>query len=128
MPDDSGGRQYRILVVDDNVDAAAILARLLQLQGYVAETVVESTRTLDHLKRFAPDAVLLDIAMPSISGYELAVAIRKLPGFEKLLLVAVSGFGDADHKQRSIDAGIDHHLLKPVQFATLQQILTSRLR
>jgi two-component system CheB/CheR fusion protein len=119
--------QFRVLIVEDDNDSANILACLLQAHDYAAEAVVEGTQAISRLLAFVPHIVLLDIAMPRINGYELAKKIRQQPGFESIPIIAISGYGDNAHKQRSIEAGINYHLLKPVAFDTLKELLGCEL-
>jgi CheY-like chemotaxis protein len=119
--------QPRLLIVDDDEDVATSLGILLEAQGYAVKIVVDGTEALDHVKQFVPHVILLDIAMPRISGYQLAKDIRREPGFANVSIVAISGYGDTAHKEQSLDAGIDHHLLKPVQFAEFSQLLRDEI-
>jgi signal transduction histidine kinase len=115
----ASGRR-RILVADDNVDFATSLANILESLGH--ETVIahdgEEAVRLAH--EHAPDAAFLDIGMPRLNGYEVATALRELPGGSGLLLVAITGWGQARDRERARAAGFDHHLVKPIE---LQQIL-----
>jgi CheY-like chemotaxis protein len=108
----------RILIVDDELDQATVLGKLLKACGYVVQVVTDSAQCLPHLESFKPDVVLLDIAMPRISGYELARQIRAQE--ETIPIIAMSGYGDHQHAQWSIEAGCDHHLVKPVKLETLE--------
>jgi CheY-like chemotaxis protein len=106
----------RILVVDDNRDAADSLAVMLQLAGHEVHVVYEGGAVLAAAREFRPDVVLLDIALPGgPSGYDLALKLRQEPGMEGLLLVAVSGYGLEQDKQRARQAGFDAHLTKPAE-------------
>jgi CheY-like chemotaxis protein len=110
----------RFLIVDDCPDAGKILGLLLQRAGYQVEITVDSTQCLPLLESFKPDVLLLDIAMPTISGYSLAKQIRARPEFDMLIIIAVTGYADPQHTQWSLDAGCDRHLPKPVDIATLK--------
>jgi PAS domain S-box-containing protein len=118
----SAGRR-RVLVVDDNTDAARSLAHLLGILGYQARAAHDGTAALAEAATFRPDVVLLDIGMPGMSGYELARRLRRLPGVSGALLVALTGWGQDEDRRRSREAGIDFHLVKPVDVAALQQLL-----
>ncbi len=111
-PDGRNG--LRILLVEDHVDGADSLALLLRLAGHNVEIARDGLAAMDLGPRYRPDVVLLDLAMPRISGYEVA---RELPGRipeRKPLIVAVTGYGDPESQRRSTEAGIDLHLVKPV--------------
>jgi CheY-like chemotaxis protein len=113
------GSLGRVLIVDDNPDAAKLLGILLQHSGYETDVVFDGTQCLSHLESFSPDVLLLDIAMPTVSGYDLARQIRTRPRFEGLVIFAVSGYADFKHANWSLEAGCDRHLVKPVDFGAL---------
>ncbi|HET9024731.1 MAG TPA: PAS domain S-box protein [Burkholderiaceae bacterium] len=114
----------RVLVVDDNVDAAESVAMILRLSGYDVRCTYDGVSALDAAKAYHPDVVVLDIGLPGISGYEVARRLRLDPEFEDTPLVAVTGYGQEADRRRSEKAGIDYHLTKPVDPATLQQLLS----
>jgi signal transduction histidine kinase len=109
----------RILVVDDNVDAAASLADLLRLEGHHTEAVYSAKAALEAVASFGPDVVLLDIGLPDMDGYEVAKRIRA--GGNSIRLVALTGYGQAEDIQRTHSAGFDAHLVKPVDFGVLER-------
>jgi PAS domain S-box-containing protein len=113
----------RILVVDDNVDAANSLALLLEIDGHETQAVYTAQQALERVAELKPDVILLDIGLPEMNGYEVARRIRSLKGLERMRLIALTGYGQLDDKQRTRDAGFDDHLIKPVEYSTLQQIL-----
>jgi signal transduction histidine kinase/CheY-like chemotaxis protein len=113
----------RVLVVDDNVDAAESLVDLLQVWGHEAECVHTPEEALARLDAFRPDVLLLDIGLPGMNGYELARRIRKRKMGEGFRLVALTGYGQAEDRQRSREAGFDLHLTKPVDPDELQRSL-----
>jgi two-component system, chemotaxis family, CheB/CheR fusion protein len=113
----------RVLVVDDNQDSADSLRMLLELEGHQVESVYTAHSALERAQSYHPEVVLLDLGLPGIDGYEVARRMRALPGFEAVRLVALTGFGQPDDKKRSRSAGFDGHLVKPVEFALLQQVL-----
>ena len=115
----------RVLVVDDNRDAAESLGILLRFLGAEVQVANDGLSALAQLREFRPSAVLLDIGMPGMDGYEVAARIRALPDFRGVLLIALTGWGQADDRQRSRDAGFDHHLVKPVDVPVLQGLLQS---
>ncbi|MEA2600669.1 MAG: hypothetical protein QOF89_1661 [Acidobacteriota bacterium] len=121
----SGTRSRRVLVVDDNQDAAESLALLLQIWGHEVRTAYDGPSTLALVAEYRPDIVLLDIGLPGMSGYEVAKRLRELPGAERAVLAAVTGYGQPSDRERAREAGFDHHLVKPVEPAYLQEILTA---
>jgi PAS domain S-box-containing protein len=116
----------RILVVDDNVDAAESVSMILQLGGYDVQCVYDGLSVLAAARRYRPDAIVLDIGLPGISGYEVARLLRQQPEFQRTLLIAVTGYGQEADRRRSDEAGIDHHLTKPVDPEALQALLQRR--
>lgn len=113
----------RVLIVDDNEDAANSLAMVLQLSGHETASVYTAADALEHAAVFKPDVVLLDIGLPGMDGYEVAQRLRELPGLRGVKLVAVTGYGRSDDRQRARDAGFDDHLTKPVEFEVLDRTL-----
>lgn len=113
----------RILVVDDNVDAADTLALILQHEGHQAEAVYLSTQALEQAQSFKPHVVLLDIGLPGMNGYELAARFRSMPELQGMRLIALTGYGKAEDYERTKAAGFDDHLVKPVDASTLKQAL-----
>jgi PAS domain S-box-containing protein len=116
----------RILIVEDNEDAAESLALLLELGGHEVGTAADGVSALEALERTTPDAILVDIGLPGMSGYELARAVRSRGMATGALLVAVSGYGSPEDKAKSVDAGFDAHLVKPIDFRGLSTLLASR--
>jgi PAS domain S-box-containing protein len=113
----------KVLVADDNRDAAESLARLLRLRGHEVRTVHDGRSAVRETEAFQPHIVLLDIGMPELNGYDTARAIRaQLFGRERLL-VAVTGWGGEDDKRRTREAGFDHHLVKPVELSMLEDLM-----
>jgi signal transduction histidine kinase/ActR/RegA family two-component response regulator len=117
----------RVLVADDNRDAADGLGMVLQMQGHTVQVVHSGREALDAAKSFHPDVVLLDLGMPDLDGLAVARALRESPEGRRVVLVAVTGWGRAEDRQRSIAAGFDAHLTKPVDPETLQALLSSPL-
>jgi CheY-like chemotaxis protein len=113
----------RVLIVDDNEDAANSLAMILKLSGYETASVYTAADALERAAMFRPDVVLLDIGLPGMDGYEVAQRLRELPGLRDIRLVAVTGYGQSDDRLRARDAGFDDHLTKPVEFAVLDRTL-----
>lgn len=114
---------HRVLVVDDNVDAADSLGMILRLNGHQVAIAHDGPGALAAAESFQPEAVLLDIGLPVLDGYEVARRLRRSDAGAGLLLVAVSGYGQEEDRLRSREAGFDHHLTKPVAFADLEDVL-----
>jgi PAS domain S-box-containing protein len=115
----------RVLVVDDNRDSADLQAMLLQHNGHEVKTAYDGTEALKVAARFRPDAILLDIGLPEIDGYEVAYRVRQQAALCDVVLIAMTGYGQEEDRQRSKAVGFDHHLVKPAEFAELQSILAS---
>lgn len=114
------GLQRRVLVVDDNVDAAESVAMTLQLAGFSVRCVYDGLSVLKAAQTYHPDVVVLDIGLPGISGYEVARQLRQQPEFKQIPLVAVTGYGQDEDRRHSMEAGFDCHLTKPVDPNALQ--------
>lgn len=112
-------RRDRVLVVDDNEDAALALGELLELRGCRVATAASGDAGIAEARRMRPDAVLLDLDLPDMPGFEVAERLRAESWAQPLLIVAVSGYGDEEARQRSRASGIDHHLVKPVELDRL---------
>ena len=106
----------RILIVDDNADAANSLAQVLALDGHVAEPVYSADAALERAASFAPEVVLLDLGLPEMDGYEVARRLRLRPEFIGVRIVALTGYGQSEDLRRSREVGFDAHLTKPVDF------------
>jgi CheY-like chemotaxis protein len=119
------GTSLKVLVVDDNADAAQMLGMLLLAQGHEVLTVHDGPSTLDAAVDFRPDVVLLDIGLPGMDGYEVATRLRQQAIFEGLVLVAMTGYGQDSDRKRSHESGFDHHLVKPPDFVKLKEILAA---
>jgi signal transduction histidine kinase/ActR/RegA family two-component response regulator len=118
----------RVLVVDDNVDAAESLAMLLRVQGHAVDAVHDGEAAMRAVARAAPEVVFLDLGMPDMDGYEVARRLRALPAGPDLTLVALTGWGQAEDRRRTRAAGFDHHLTKPVDLEGLDAILLQPAR
>jgi signal transduction histidine kinase/CheY-like chemotaxis protein len=116
-------RSLRILVVDDNRDAAATLAMLLRIMGHDVRTAHDGAEAVALAADARPDAVLLDIGLPKLNGFEAARRIREQPGGAEVVLLATTGWGQETDRRRSREAGFDHHLVKPVDPAVLMKLL-----
>lgn len=114
----------RILVVDDNADAAESLAVLLALQGHETRLALTGAEALEAAWAFGPDVALLDLGLPAMDGYELAARLRAMPQLRGIRLVALTGYGRSEDRQRTRAAGFDDHLVKPVDLAALTRALS----
>lgn len=115
----------KVLVVDDNVDAAKGMAMLLRASGHETRVAHEGTGAMQAALDFVPQVVLLDIGLPVVNGYEVAKWIRQQPALSHVVLVALTGYGQESDRQLSREAGFDHHLVKPADFKTVQTILSA---
>ncbi len=118
-----GGRARRVLIADDNIEAADALRRLLELQRHQVDVVHDGEAAVEALSRSEPEVILLDISMPGMDGLEVARRVRARGGTQRPLLVAVTGLGRDEDRRRSAEAGFDHHLVKPIDLASLAALL-----
>jgi CheY-like chemotaxis protein len=124
VPDEPhSGAHRRVLVVDDNLDAANALRYLLENEGYEVKVATDGPSGLAFAKEFRPDFLLLDIGLPMLNGYEIAKQVRDDPTLSHVMIVAITGYGQAQDRMRTSAAGFDHHLTKPVEFRALQRLL-----
>jgi CheY-like chemotaxis protein len=117
------GTRRRVLVVDDNRDTAVSLAMILDMLGNDTRTAHEGAEAVDVAETFRPHVILLDIGMPKMNGYEVARRVREQPWGTQVALVAITGWGQEDIRQRSQEAGFDRHLVKPVEPSSLREVL-----
>jgi signal transduction histidine kinase/CheY-like chemotaxis protein len=115
----------RLMVVDDNVDAAETLSALLEMLGHRVSIAHTAQDALDTASRGAPRMLFLDIGLPDMDGHALARQLRAMPATAGAVLVAVTGYGQPEDRERAMRAGFDHHLVKPVQFAAIQELLAA---
>lgn len=120
-------RPVRILVADDNRDAAASLATLLSLDGHEVSVAYDGRDALASAETFRPDVALLDIGMPNLNGYEVAQSIRSAGWGRSMMLVAVTGWGQSEDKRRAREAGFDHHFTKPLDLDAFGTFLNDAL-
>jgi PAS domain S-box-containing protein len=118
----------RVLVVEDNIDSAEMLAIMLQLEGHQVRTAHDGSNAIKVAITFRPDVALIDIGLPEMDGYEVARRLRELPQTQKMVLIALTGYGQAEDRRRTRDAGFDHHLVKPVEPDALEALLNSIAR
>jgi len=114
-----------VLVVEDNPDAAEALTMLLEVLGHRVRTVHDGATALDLAQTSPPDVMLVDIGLPGIDGYEVARRVRQDARLQHVLLVALTGYGQEEDRQRTMAAGFDHHITKPVEPDALNRIVTA---
>jgi PAS domain S-box-containing protein len=115
----------KVLVVDDNVDAAVSITALLKGWGHEVQTAFNGLASLEKVRRFRPDIILLDIGLPGMSGYDVAKTLRADPSFQGVIIAALTGYGQDADRQRSWEAGFDYHLTKPPDPSILESLLAS---
>jgi PAS domain S-box-containing protein len=115
----------RVLVVDDNADVIAVLSDFLTWKGFEVEIATDGPAALEAARRLRPDAMLLDIGLPIMDGYEVARELRADPSFATTRLIALTGYGQQSDRERAYAAGIQHHLVKPIDFAQLLSYLNA---
>ncbi|MFM0729773.1 response regulator [Paraburkholderia sediminicola] len=120
------GPALRLLLVDDSVDGATAMALLLESDGYDVRIAHEAAHALEIAAQFGPEIVLLDLGLPGMDGFQLAQEMRQRAATANVLLIAVTGYGQAADRQRSHEAGFDHHLVKPVSSEEIQRVIASR--
>ncbi|HSK11337.1 MAG TPA: response regulator, partial [Vicinamibacterales bacterium] len=113
----------RVLVVDDNLDSAELLALNVQMGGHDVVTAHNGESALGLAAAYRPDVVLLDLGMPGMDGYEVAARLREVPGLEAVRIVAVTGYGEEEHRRRTRSSGFAEHLVKPVDLSALLRTL-----
>src|SRR5450830_321506 len=116
-----------VLVVDDNQDAAQILAELLSMQGHQVQIAFDGPSALEMVSHFTPQIALLDIGLPIMDGYDVAEHMRSMPHLQGISLIALTGYGQASDKLRSAQAGFDHHLVKPVDIDVVDELIRSTM-
>ncbi len=116
-------KRLRVLVVEDNPDAAEALAMLLELYGHNAIVYSDGPKAIEAVRKTVFDLALVDIGLPGMDGYEVARQIRMLPNAKPTLLAALTGYGQDSDKQHALAAGFDEHLTKPVKIERLQALL-----
>jgi CheY-like chemotaxis protein len=116
----------RVLVVDDNLDSADSLAILLRFLGHEVRTAFDGLEAVNAALEFQPTIMLLDIGLPKLNGYEVARQVRAQPEGNRIKLIALTGWGQAEDMRRSREAGFDLHLVKPVSMADLRRLMAER--
>ncbi len=125
MPGGAGIKPQRILVVDDNRDAANSLAMLLRMSGHEVETVNDGPEAIERAESLQPDLILLDLGLPGMSGYEVCHLLRQTPRGKNIRIVALTGWGQEQDRRDTREAGFDDHLVKPVDLTALTRVLAA---
>jgi CheY-like chemotaxis protein len=115
----------RVLIVDDNVDLANGLARLLGLLGHSVHVAHDGSEAIEAARLFVPQVVLLDIGLPTMDGYQVARELRMQEFGKAARIIAITGYGQEEDRRRSYEAGFDHHLVKPIDFNSLTTLFTA---
>jgi CheY-like chemotaxis protein len=126
-PPEPAAGMGKVLLVDDNHDAADTTSMLLELLGYTVRVAYDPAAALELISEFDPDAAVLDIGLPGMNGYELAAAMRAEPHHFAGLLIALTGYGEQKDKEHALRAGFDAHLTKPADTERLLQLLAAHM-
>jgi CheY-like chemotaxis protein len=124
-PEVRAGKCLRVLVVEDNRDAAETLGDLLELFGHEVAIAYSGNAALPAARQFRPDVVMCDLGLPGIDGYEVASALRQDPTTSSVHLIALTGYGQEEDQRRTHEAGFDRHLTKPVDPAAIERLLAA---
>ncbi|MGZ8291373.1 MAG: response regulator [Telluria sp.] len=116
----------KVLVVDDNRDAADSLQALFEMDNCEVATAYDGYEALQAVEQGMPDVIVMDLGMPSMDGYEAARLIRRQAGGASILMIALTGWSQNDARQRTMEAGFDHHLIKPVSFDDIRKLANAR--
>jgi CheY-like chemotaxis protein len=115
--------QLKVLVADDNRAATEMLGTLFRLKGNPVQLAHDGEEALKMAEQFLPDVVLLDLGMPKLNGYDVCRCMREQPWGAKMIIIAITGWGREEDKERTREAGFDHHLVKPVMPLNLLQVI-----
>ncbi len=126
--DAAGQRGRRIMVIDDNQDAANMLAMALRLGEHEVRVVYDPLQAAEACERFRPEVIFMDVSMPGMSGYELALQLRSATWSELTLIIALTGWDDESNRRRSREAGFDHHMVKPADLDEIESLCAARRR
>lgn len=118
-------RRFKILVVDDNHDSALSMSMMLSILGHDTRTAHDGETAVSTAEAFLPDVVLLDIGLPKLNGYEVAQRLREQAWGQSMFLIAVTGWGQDEDRQRSSEVGLNVHMVKPVEPAALEKLLAT---
>ena len=121
----NAARRFKILVVDDNHDSALSLAMMLSIMGHDTRTAHDGESAVSTAETFLPNVILLDIGLPKLNGYEVAQRIRETSWGASMYLIAVTGWGQDEDRQRSSEVGLNLHMVKPVEPSALEKVLAT---
>ena len=116
-----------VLIVDDNIDAATTLARILRLSGHVVEVVHDGAAALLAARRLRPSFIFLDIGLPGLDGFQVADSLKREPGMDRARIIAVTGSASEEDRRRLRDAGVDYYLVKPVDVDLVVSLVGGKL-
>ena len=116
-------RRHRIVLIEDNEDARRTLAAALTLDGHQVHEAADGISGIAALARVNPDVAVVDIGLPGVDGYKVAETLRGAPEHDSMVLIALTGYGQPDDRRRALEAGFDAHLVKPVDFETLDEAI-----
>lgn len=116
-------KSRRVLLVDDNIDAAESLAQLLELSGHQVRTAADGNNAVKMAQEFLPEVVFCDLGLPGMSGYDVARELRLLPAGQDIVLAALTGYGQPSDREKTARAGFDAHLVKPVDPSVIESFL-----
>lgn len=111
------------MIVDDNVASAQTLGWMVEVFGHEYKLAHSAAAAMETVREFTPDLVLLDIGMPDVDGYTICRRMKELPALKNTVFAAQTGWSQSEHRQKSKEAGFDHHLVKPVSMETLQGVI-----
>ncbi|HMN78840.1 MAG TPA: ATP-binding protein, partial [Burkholderiaceae bacterium] len=114
---------HRVLVIDDNLDAAETLAMLLEIDGHEVRKLHDGSQVIDEVRRFAPRVVLLDLGLPGRDGFDIARELRACSDLRQPVLIAITGYGQESDRRRSRESGFDHHFVKPIRYEALSELI-----
>jgi two-component system CheB/CheR fusion protein len=117
-----------VLVVDDNADSADSVAAILEASGHDVQVAYSAQKALEMAVEYQPDIMLLDIGLPDMDGYQVAKHLRQTPELREMRLIAITGYGQESDRERSREAGFDEHMVKPVEWRKLEELLTSLMK
>lgn len=119
----TGHCRLNVLIVDDYVDAVTTLSRLLAYYGHQVNACYSSTDAVETAKRVCPDVIFLDLAMPDVDGFDVALQLRNVPALQSITLVALTGYAGIDFESRAAQIGFDHFIVKPIEADKLRTLL-----
>jgi CheY-like chemotaxis protein len=125
QPRGEAGRNLRVLIVEDNLDAAEMLALAVSHLGHVTKLAHDGATAITAATEFGPDVIVLDIGLPVINGYAVARTLRGMPEFNRVHIAAVTGWGQEEDREKAREAGCDSHFTKPLAPATLEDLLAT---